>query len=312
MRDGSLTHLLPEACRAAVLPDERRIDLIETAECWIAYARAEAVLGRLRRLLRFGPGRLRPPNALIVAPSNNGKSTLIERFRRDHTLPAAEDRDAESIPVVVMQMPTEPTATRFYAALLDELGAPHGRRTSPGTRKHELGRLALDVLRGVGTRVLVIDELHNLLAGRGDHRREFLNLLRYIGNALRIPVVGAGTKDAYRAIRTDPQLENRFEPIALPLWEANAETATLIASFAASLPLRRPSPDLRRVAVLRAIVARSGGTIGEILSLMRAAGVAAIESGEEAISPRILDAAAYQGPDERRFHLERHLPRDAA
>jgi hypothetical protein len=209
-------------------------------------------------------------------------------------------------------MPAEPTVARFYATLLDELGAPHGRRVGRGARKYELERLALDVLRGVGTRVLVIDELHNLLAGRQDTRREFLNLLRYLGNALRIPVVGAGTRDAYLAIRTDPQLENRFEPIALPLWEVDVETATLIASFAASLPLRRPSPDLCRSRVVRTIVARSGGTIGEILAFVRAAAVAAIESGAEAITGRALDQAAYRGPGERRAQLDRDVPRSAA
>lgn len=309
-----LAHLLPEARHTAALPDEERVDLIQAAECWIGYARAEVVLARLHQLFVYGPGQLRPPNALLVAPSNNGKSTLIERFRRDHNaLPTAGDgADAEVMPVVVVQMPTEPTVSRFYAAVLDELGAPGVRRIGRGARKQDLERLALDVLRGVKTRVLVIDELHNLLAGRQDTRREFLNLLRYLGNALRIPVIGAGIQDAHVAIRTDPQLENRFEPIALPLWEADVETATLIASFAASLPLRRPSPDLCRAGVLRTIVTRSGGTIGEIMALIRAAAVAAIESDTEAITPRILDEAAYRGPGERRAQLERELPRSAA
>jgi hypothetical protein len=314
MTPSDLAHLLPEARIAAALPDEARIDLIYTAECWIAYARAGAVLARLRQLFTYGPGRLRPPNALIVAASNNGKSTLLERFRRDHEPPpgAGDGTEAEPIPVVVVQMPAEPTVARFYTALLDELGAPHGRRVGRGARKSELERLALDVLRGVGTRVLVIDELHNLLAGRQDTRREFLNLLRTLGNALRIPVVGAGTRDASLAIRTDPQLENRFEPIALPLWEVDVETATLIASFAALLPLRRPSPDLCRTGVVRTIVARSGGTIGEILAFVRAAAVASIESGEEAITGRALDQAAYRGPGERRAQLDRDVPRSGA
>ena len=54
-------------------------------------------------------------------------------------------------------------------------------------------------------RALVIDELHNLLAGRSDTRREFLNVLRYLGNQLRIPLVGVGTQEAYLAIRSDEQ-----------------------------------------------------------------------------------------------------------
>jgi hypothetical protein len=69
-------------------------------------------------------------------------------------------------------------------------------------------------------------------------RREFLNLIRFLGNKLRIPLVGVGTREAYLAIRSDDQLENRFEPFPLPLWQPGAEARSLLASFAASFPLR--------------------------------------------------------------------------
>jgi hypothetical protein len=46
-------------------------------------------------------------------------------------------------------------------------------------------------------------------------------------------------------------LENRFEPLTLPLWQDDAEFASLLASFASTLPLRQPSkldvPDLIRL-----------------------------------------------------------------
>ena len=48
--------------------------------------------------------------------------------------------------------------------------------------------------------MLVIDELHNILAGSPARQREFLALLRFLGNELRIPIVGVGTKEAYMAI----------------------------------------------------------------------------------------------------------------
>ena len=52
----------------------------------------------------------------------------------------------------------------------------------------------------------------------GERQRELLNLLRYLGNELRIPLACLGTREAYLAIRTDDQLENRFEPFfAAPL-----------------------------------------------------------------------------------------------
>ncbi|WP_455749600.1 TniB family NTP-binding protein [Nocardia fluminea] len=51
-----------------------------------------------------------------------------------------------------------------------------------------------------------------------------------------------GIRDAYLAIRSDDQLEHRFAPLALPRWDPVEEACALLASFAAALPLRRPSP----------------------------------------------------------------------
>ena len=61
-------------------------------------------------------------------------------------------------------------------------------------------------------------------------RREFLNLIRFLGNELRIPLVGVGTREAYLAIRSDDQLENRFEPFTLHRWEPDHEARSLLAS----------------------------------------------------------------------------------
>jgi hypothetical protein len=63
------------------------------------------------------------------------------------------------------------------------------------------------------------------MAGRG-LARGGEHLLRFLGNELRIPLVGAGTREAYLAIRADDQLENRFAPFILPRWEAGAEACS--------------------------------------------------------------------------------------
>ena len=45
---------------------------------------------------------------------------------------------------------------------------------------------------------------------------------------MKIPIVGVGIKDAYLAIRSDDQLENRFEPFILPLWKNDNEFSKLL------------------------------------------------------------------------------------
>ena len=293
-----LSHLLPGAQGLARLPAAERIQRIR-ADRWIGYPRAVDALNRLETLFAW-PSKQRMPNLLLVGPTNNGKSMIIEKFRRTH--PGTSGEDQEHIPVLCVQMPSEPSVTRFYVALLAAMGAP----LRPRQRLPEMEQLALSLLRRVGVRMLVIDELHNVLAGNSVSRREFLNLLRFLGNELRIPLVGVGTREAYLAIRSDDQLENRFAPVMLPLWEANDDCYSLLASFAASFPLRRSSP-IATPDMARYLLTRSEGTIGELAHLLIAAAVAAAESGEEAINHRTLSMTDYAGPSERRRQFEREL-----
>lgn len=293
-----LGHLQPSAQVLARLPGVERIQRIR-ADRWIGYPRAVDALARLETFYEW-PAKQRMPNLLLIGPTNNGKSMIIEKFRRRH--PAESGPDREAIPVLIVQMPSEPSVSRFYTALLAAMGAP----LLPRQRLADLEVLALSVLRRVGVRMLVIDELHNILAGRDSTRREFLNLLRFLGNALRVPLVGVGTREAYLAIRSDDQLENRFEPVVLPLWQEGDAALSLLASFGSSFPLRNPS-TIATADVARYLLARSEGTIGELTLLLTEAAVVAVDTGEEAINHRTLSLAAYQGPTERRRQFEREL-----
>lgn len=293
-----LSHLHEAAQRIARLPAAERLAYARV-DRWIGYTRATEALAKLETLLAW-PQRQRMPNLLLIGPTNNGKSMIIEKFRRTH--PPVSHPDREEIPVLTVQMPSDPKVARFYAALLTALGAP----LRPSQRLAELEQLTLRLLRQTGVRVLVIDELHNTLASHGNARREFLNLLRFLGNELHIPLVGVGTQEAYLAIRSDDQLENRFTPFVLPRWNADEDACKLLASFAAAFPLRRPSA-IATVKMAEYLLTRSEGTIGELAALLTEATVAAIESGEEAINQRTLLMAGYAGPTERRRLFEREL-----
>lgn len=283
---------------AAALPDEERMRRIR-ADRWIGYTRAQVALKRMEELF-YWPRKQRMPNLLIIGPTNNGKSMIVEKFRRGHG--PSNNTEKELIPLVVVQTPSEPSVTRFYIMLLTSLGAP----IRPRAMVTEFEYLALKILREVKAEMLIIDELHNVLSGKADAQRKFLNLLRFLGNELRIPIVGVGTRDAYLAIRSDDQLENRFEPVAMPLWEEGEELLSLLASFAASMPLRRSS-DLATAEMAKYILSRTGGTIGEITKLLVSASITAIETGEECINQRTLSQANYNSPAERRRAFERML-----
>jgi hypothetical protein len=296
-----MPHLRPEARELAALPAAERLAHLRS-DRWIGYGRARLALGELDRLFRQEPGRVRPSNPLIVGPTNNGKTMLAEKFRRTHPARVSDDGDREVVPVLTVRMPAEPTVARFHGAVLAALDAPLGDHGASHRREASASRL----LGEVGTRLLIVDELHNILAGTARRQRELLNLLRYLGNELRIPIVCLGTRDAYLAIRTDDQLENRFHPFLLPRWEDDAEFGRLLASFEAMLPLGEPS-HLGSPAMRALVVRRSEGTIGEIAALLVQAATAALLAGRERIDAVAIEAADYQPPSLRRRSFERQL-----
>lgn len=289
-------HLLPNIREVAGQTTAERIASLETQH-WIGYPRAQAVVAKLGHLLNQ-PAVIRPTNVLIVGPSNNGKSMIAERFRRMHPAQESSDASRQHIPVVIMQMPITPSINHFYSALLAALAAPV---IAPSRLDRE--QLILRIMRLVGVRVLIIDELHNLLAGSVRQQREFLNLLRFLGNELRIPLACLGTREAYLAIRSDDQLENRFEPILLPRWNDDTDFARLLVSFEASLPLRKPS-GLSQPTMRALILNRSEGTIGEMAALLTSAARFALREGREAIDPAVIKACDYRSPSERRRQFE--------
>lgn len=291
----TLNHLLPSVQAIAALSAEERMDKLKQ-DHWIGYTQAEQALVKLEDLFRH-PKRVRMPNMLIIGPTNNGKTMIVEKFKRHHLPYESKDQSHLVVPVLMIQMPSAPTIKRFYATIITSLGSPVTGSGYNLLVNQEI--VILKLLKATQTRVLIIDEIHNILAGNPHKQREFLNVLRFLGNTLQISIVGVGVKEAYLAIRSDDQLENRFAPLVLPLWRDNHEFMRLLASFQSILPLQRPShliDDNIRAIILN----RTEGTIGEIVTLLIQATSTAIRSGKEFIDAEILKQTDYQSPTQRR------------
>ncbi len=279
-------HLFPASRPMAALGADERGRKIR-ADRWIRYPRAQHALAKLEELIAF-PQRARMPNLLIVGASGMGKTMIVEKFARDHPAHFDATKGVEHMPVIVVQMVSGPDEARFYKRILAAIGAPEPPRGTLG----RLESLVLRLLSEIQPKVLVIDEVHSLQAGTVREQARFLNMLRFLGNELRIPLVCVGTQQARNALRTDEQLVRRFELFALPPWRNDEDFAGLIGSLLRTLPLRRPSEISDRA--LKRIVEATGGITAGIFSLMTKLAIAALESGEERIlsssveDPRVL------------------------
>lgn len=293
-------HLHPKTAKLLALSDQQRQEAIKAAK-WIPYTRARYLAEKLDDLLHYPPSH-RMPNLLVVGDTGNGKTAILQRFAEAHA-PFSREEDGRLIwPVLYVQAPVGPDEGRFYNAILDRICAPY--RLNDRVDKKQLQ--VIHILRHMEVKLLIIDEIQHVLAGNQTKQRLFLNVLKYLCNELRIPLVCAGIRTAFNAIQHDEQLASRFEPVALPRWTVGDEYLRLLLSFEQLLPLKKPS-DLTEDAMAYKLLSMSEGTIGELSKLLKRAAIAAIRGKTECITLSLLNRLDWILPSEHmKFH--KHLP----
>ena len=272
--ENAFEHLDPAYRRFANLSDEERIAWIR-ADRWIGFDQAGAALARLENLLTYPP-RDRMPCLLIYGDTGMGKTKILRKFERNHPPKFCQVTGVDHRPVVVAQVPSEPIERDLYRELLASMGAP---AMAGGTLAREKD-VCRSLLRTVGAKMIILDEVNGMLAGTYRQQRIFLNAIRFLANDLRIPLVCAGTDLARQALLTDAQLAERFEAFHLKSWQNDAAFAGLLKSFERILPLHEPS-NLMSPEVRARIHKLTSGVTARIFRLIETAAEEAIRSDKE-------------------------------
>ena len=250
---------------------------------WVSYPRAERILSRLDELM-YLPARVRMQNVLIHGNSGAGKSMIIEKFIRSHSLEM--DREDASRPIVNMQMPPLPTLRSFFSELLRSLDCT----VIFGSRISELEHDTLRQLKKARPRLLAIDEIHHLLACTPREQRAALNLLKFLSNELRVSIVALGTSEALHVMRTDPQIASRFQSCALPSWTANDDLRSFLAGFLQQLDVDGSGIVNDRIAI-DYILDLTSGVTGRIVELVRLSARCAVRRDSRTVTIDLLQEA---------------------
>jgi chromosomal replication initiation ATPase DnaA len=239
-------------------------------------------LERLIDLVDYPP-RDRMPCLVLYGSTGMGKTRIIQKFLRDYRTHFDKKLGRTRLPVVSIQMPPTPSERDLYEEILASMGGIFTYGTSVTALRHRIRSLA----RQLEVRMLIIDEIHSLLAGTFREQRIFLNAIRFLANELRLPLVCAGTHQAKQALMTDQQLADRFEAAELPAWENDSSFQQLLLSFESILPLRKRS-EFRDPKVHQRILSLTDGVLVRICRLLETA-ASAIRGGQEHISLTLLN-----------------------
>jgi len=270
--------------------DEERLTYI-TKECWIDYPLASDILQKMEDLIQYEKGKLRVTSILLVGSSNNGKTSLLERFMSLHknydlnlcSLTEQENFYTEyhttGMPIVYILAPTEVTESRLYSEILSTLNVEYRERDTVAAKK----KLVEFYFKQLNVETLIIDEIHNILGGSALKRNSMMDTIKNLSNSLKIPIILSGIKDALRAISTNNQISSRFRPVYLTKWKMDKDFINLLATILSILPLKKQSNILNKNSA-EIILEISEGYIGEIINLLKAAAIYAIRTGSERIT----------------------------
>lgn len=288
MSASSYPHLSPAASAIAEAELEIRVRNA-LQDRFVRYPQLDELLAYIDWLLTRPPS-CRAEGVVVVGASGAGKTTLGRAALRKHGHRIHEDAPPEA-PVVMISMTAARGARTLFERLAIGVGVPELVWRGDTARE----RSALDGLRRARTRVVLIDEIQDLLKGSKREREEVLSVVRLIMNEAGVHIIALGVGDAPKAMRLDPHLEARFEYRELPVWQSGDELAELLAAFERDLPLRRRS-RLEGVAMMRGLVSLSDGSLRKIARLLTRAAAAAIASGAELIELKALEALAVTLP----------------
>ena len=147
------------------------------------------------------PRITRMPNMLLVAPSFNGKSSILERFLATPPPELDPEREVTICPVVMIESPPNPDVSAFYTRILDALMAPY----KPSASSQEKNSQIKVLFKQLSVKILIVDEIHHLIAGSLNRQKDFRNALKSLAfNTIcvkhhcmlhdRCPACGAGVE----------------------------------------------------------------------------------------------------------------------
>jgi hypothetical protein len=278
---------LDDAGRAAY--DEARLNY-HSEMIIVATSTVREVARQGRLLTLLNRREISARRGLIVSgQQTTGKTTALKQLGRTHELMVRERypaRGADRIPVVYVTTPPKGSPRKLAMEFARFLGLPP---VSRGYNTTDIADAVCQVMLQARVDLVLVDELHNLnlATSAGEDMSDHL---KYFTEHLPATFAYAGI-DVERRLFTGvrgKQIAGRCVLVSTGAYPCDAEWKALIATLESALRLHRhEAGSLTRSA--RYLHRRTGGMIGSLSHLVRAAAQMAILEGDEAITRKVLD-----------------------
>lgn len=282
-------HLEPSVQSQLDLPQEERASRM-LVERFITHERLLPIMDHVEFLLHR-PKHCRANGLIVSGKPGSGKTMIARAIQRRYPPFAAEGDRPAGLPVVGISMTGAREAKTLYNRLLVELGVPDSNRYTGSDRE----RMVLKLCRAAGLRLLIVDEIQDILTSTARQQRIALDTIKFLMNELSLPILVLGTSQAPAAMQVDEHLNARFKHRELPTWKRDVFLTNFLDALERVLPLRKPS-HLSSLPLSTKLLQLSGGILDSMVQLVTFAAAHAVESGTEQVTPECLERARVEPP----------------
>ncbi len=235
------------------------------------------------------PRSERPPGFALTGPSNSGKTSTSNRFKRDlGGAPLRRIGPHSTMPLLISKMPPRPDEARIALGLARAMGIP----VIYGGRGRELSDLVLRNLAQKEVRMIIFHEFNNVRAVAAQEREVVYHFLKDLNNE-GIVVVVVGTEQTIALIQECEELVTRLRPLRLCGFACD----TSFVSFLKTLETYYPLPERSGLAHLaEEVYQRTSGVVGDVVQLINEAAAWAIRNDRPVIDKASLAECRYIPP----------------
>ena len=230
---------------------------------------------------------------LIIGPSGSGKSHALAQFRALSEFEPIVTDEATMQPLVYVVAPSPCTLLALGHVIYT---AMTGKELNANQRLHAVWRMVKAQLRGRRVSILVIDEMHHVLAKKGDADRDVISETlksMLVDDKWPMQLVLAGMPHAHDFVRQNPQLNRRTKVYSFEPLRGDADGTKKIRKYLDNLEAKLPegmSFDFDHTDIVQRFHMATDGYLGHVAMLVKDAACLAVELGKSAVTQNELAA----------------------